>query len=163
MVTTTTTQDEIEVAGSLGEIFRAEFGTTIALAAGTYFLGIVVGNIPLKILGRSYSSSESPLTVELIEATFTGGTNARTLSRNLGNTNTPPAQFVSGVTPGALGAVITGLTLRAPATGGSAAVSVTPDANILVTKRNTSYVVRFTNGGGPNAIVAGAIDYRNVT
>lgn len=157
----TTTQDEIDNAIAAGLIFRAEFGKTIALAStGTYFLGLVVGDVPLKVLGRSYSSSESPLTIELIEATFTLGSNARTVNRNMASLNTPPAQFVSDVTPGALGAVITGITLRAATSGGSSAVSVAGDTNALVTKRNTSYVVRFTNGGGANAVVAGAIDYR---
>lgn len=158
------TQDEIDAAGIQGDVYRAEFSTTIALAAtGTFFLGVVVGNVPLRILARSYSSSESPLTVELIEATFTAGTNARTLSRNLGNSISAPAQFVSGVTPGTLGPVLTGATFRAPSAGGASQVALSADDNVLVTKRNTSYVVRFTNGGGANAIVSGAIDYRAIS
>lgn len=158
------TQDILDNLGIQGDVYRAEFSATIATAAtGTYFIGVVVGNVPLQILSRAYTSSESPLTIELIEATFTVGTNARTLSRNLSNLNAPPAQFVSGVTPGALGPVITGITLRAPAAGGASQVALNADDNVLITKRNTSYVVRFTNGGGANALVSGAIDYRNVS
>lgn len=158
------TQDILDNLGIQGDVYRAEFSATIAVAAtGTYFIGVVVGNVPLQILSRAYTSSESPLTIELIEATFTVGTNARTLSRNLSNLNAPPAQFVSGVTPGTLGPVITGITLRAPAAGGASQVALNADDNVLITKRNTSYVVRFTNGGGANALVSGAIDYRNVS
>lgn len=158
------TQDVIDNVGIQGDVYRAEFSATIALAAtGTYFLGVVVGNVPLQILSRAYSSSESPLTIELIEATFTLGANARTLSRNLQNTNPAPAQFVSGVTPGTLGPVLTGITLRAPAAGGASQVALSADDNVLITKRNTSYVVRFTNGGGANALVSGAIDYRSLS
>lgn len=157
------TQSDTDAAGVQGDVFRAEFGATIAVAStGTFFLGVLTGNIPLRVLGRAYTSSESPLSIELFEATFSAGANVRTLCRNLSNPATPPAQFVGAVTPGTLGSVITGITLRAPTVGGTAAVSLTPDNNVLVLKRNTSYVVRLTNGGGANAVVAGAIDYQNI-
>lgn len=155
-----TTQHELDVAAPLGEIWRAEFGATIAIATtGVFYVGVTTGETPMHVLSRAYSSSESPLSVELFEASFSGGSNARTLNRNLAITSTPPFQFVANVTPGALGAVVTGVTLRAPTSGGSAAVSIPADTNSLILKRNTSYVVRFTNGGPANAVVSGAIDY----
>lgn len=153
-------QDELDAAAAQGEVWRAEFGATIAVATtGVFYVGVLIGDVPMRVLGRAYTSSESPLSIDLFEATFSAGTNARTLNRNLASTSAPPYQFIQGVTPGSLVTVITGITLRAPATGGTAAVSLSPDNNQLILKRNTSYVVRFTNGGQANAQVAGAIDY----
>lgn len=158
-----TTQELNEFYAAHGFVWRAEIGATIAIAAtGVYHVGVAIGDIPLRILSRSYSSSESPLTVELFEASFTLGANARTLNKNLSGNQTPPAQFVSGVTPGTLGAVITSAILRAPTAGGTSQVTLSADNNVLITKRNTSYVIRFTNGGGANAIIGAALDYRTI-
>jgi len=159
----TINQPEDVNSAVMGKVYRAEFSATIATATtGTYYVGLTTPNAPIRVMGRAYSSSESPLTIELFEATFSAGSNTRTLNRDLSIATSPPAQFVSGVTPGALGTAITGLTLRAPTAGGTAQVSINSDDSILTLKRNTSYVVRFTNGGGANAIVSGAIDYRQV-
>ncbi|MNZ99100.1 hypothetical protein D3C78_1184110 [compost metagenome] len=148
----------------IGRVFRAEIGTTIATATtGTFLVGIQTGSLPLRVLSRSYTSSESPLTVELFENDWTGGTSTgiRTLNRNLAVGGTPPATFLGGVTA-TLGAAITGATLRAATTGGTSALSVSSDDNVLVLKPNTKYVLRFTNGGQANAQVSAGIDFRNV-
>lgn len=143
------------------QVYRAEIGATIAVATtGTYFVGMTTGAVPLRILSRAYSSSEFALTIELFEATWSGGVNARTLNKDLGGNQTPPVQFLGGVTPGTLTTVLTGITLRAPTSGGTAQVSLQADNNVLITKPNASYVIRFTNGGGVNAIIGASIEYR---
>lgn len=162
-MSTQSTQDLNQFCVTRGLVYRSEIGTTIALAAtGVYYVGLVTGAAPIAILSRAYSSSESPLSVDLFEATFTDGAPVRTFNRKLSGPPTPPAQFIGGVTQGTLGAVITGVTLRAPAANGTAQVSIQADDNMLILKPSTSYVLRFTNGGGANAVIGASIDMRLV-
>lgn len=156
------TQDINEYYANQGLVFRYELATVIAVAAtGTYFVGVTTGASRVRVLSRSYSSSESPLTVELFEASFTAGSPVRTLNAyQVANSNTAPATILGGVTPGALTTVITGLTLRAPTAGGTAQVTVSADDSVLVLKPNTSYVLRFTNGGGANANIGSVLNLR---
>lgn len=156
-------QQNGDACAAIGPVYRYEPSFTIALGGGgTSFVGFVTpptGNI--RVLGRSYSSSDSPLTIELIEATFTGGSATRTLNRNLTLPVNPPVTMLTNVTPGTLGPVITGVTLRSsPVLLGTSQVSIAGDTNTLILKPNTSYVIRFTNGGGLNAQIAAGIDLR---
>lgn len=144
-----------------GKVFRAEIGMSIA--AGVAFLvGVQTGSIPLRILQRAYNSSENLLTIELFEVAFTGGSSSgiRTLNRNLNIGGTPPATFLGGVTA-TPGTPITGVTLRAGTTTGSAQLAIQSDDNVLVLKPDTQYVIRFTNGGAGTATVGAGIDFRN--
>lgn len=157
------TQDINEYYAKMGLVFRYEIGAVIALATtGTYHVGVTTGAAPVRVLYRSYSSSESPLTIELFEATWSAGATVRVLNANLGIAGSPPATMFGAVTPGTLGAVITSASLRAPTAGGSAQLTVTADSSVLILKAGTSYVLRFTNGGGINASVGAVINLRNM-
>lgn len=157
------TQDINEYYAKMGLVFRSEIASVIAVAAtGTYHVGLTTGPLQVRILGRSYSSSESPLTIELFEATWSAGTPVRTLNSNLTVGGVSPAPMFGGITPGSLTTPITALALRAPTAGGTAQVSVTADSSVLVLKANTSYVLRFTNGGGVNANIGASINLRNM-
>lgn len=145
-----------------GYVFRNEVGFTGVAAAGVAYMGITVGSRELVVLSRAYSSSESTLTIELFEATFTGGTPARTINRRLNSNRASPAAFLAGVTPGALGSVLTGVTLRAGTSGGAAVLQVAGDESKLYLKAGTQYVVRFTNGGSNAANIGASVDIRQV-
>lgn len=162
-MSTQSTQDLNQFCVTRGLVYRAEIGATIATAStGVYYVGLVTGAAKIAILSRSYSSSESPLSVDLFEATFTAGAAVRTFNRDLSGPPTPPAQFIGGVTQGTLGSVITGVTLRAQTAGGTSQIAIQADDNMLILKPSTSYVLRFTNGGGANAVIGASIDMRLV-
>jgi hypothetical protein len=162
-MSTQSTQDLNQFCVTRGLVYRAEIGATIATSStGVYYVGLVTGAAKIAILSRSYSSSESPLSVDLFQATFTAGAAVRTFNRDLSGSPTTPAQFLGGVNPGTLGAVITGITLRAPTNSGTAQVSIQADDNMLILKPSTSYVIRFTNGGGSSAVIGASIDMRLV-
>ena len=150
--------DEYLIAQGL--IFRAEMSFAGIAAADFAYSGITTGADELVILQRAYSSSEAALTVELFEATFTGGTDPRLLNRRLSNTSAKPATIKQGVTPGALGNAITGATYRAVVGTGQASVAVPGDASRIYLKANTSYVVRHTNNGANAATINNGFDFR---
>lgn len=158
MATPEMTFDEFVVAQGL--VFRAEVGFTGVAAGAFAYVGVTTGADEVVILQRAYSSSESKLTVELFEATFTPGTPARILNRRFSNVQTGPATISQGVTPGTLTTVITGVTLRASTSTGSAALAVAGDDSRLYLKANTSYVVRYKNEGSGAADIANGFDYR---
>jgi len=158
MPTPAMTFDEYLIAAGL--IFRAEMSFAGIAAAGVAYTGIATGADELVILQRGYSSSEAILTVELFEATFTVGTIPRLLNRRLANTATPPATVKQDVTPGALGTAITGNTYRASTGTGQASVSIPGDDSRIYLKANTSYVVRYINGGTNAATISNGFDYR---
>lgn len=157
MVVESEEEDQIEQ----GVVFSAEFGATGVTSGTSVLIGFVTGTRPMIALDRSYSSSESLLTVELFEATFTGGTDIRTLNRNLVIGGTPPVQFKSGVTA-TLVTPITTATFRAGVSTGAAAVAVTSEAARLILKPSTSYVLRITNGGAGAATIGAGFTYRNL-
>lgn len=146
-----------------GKVFRAEISLSIA-AGATALVGVtgLSTTIPLRILQRSYTSSENLLTIALYEVPFTGGSSAgiRMLNRNLIVGGTPPATFLSGITATPV-TPITALTLRATTSTGSAALAVQSDDNVLILKPATQYVLAFTNGGAGTATVGAGIDFRN--
>lgn len=143
-----------------GMIFRAEISYAGIAAAGVAYTGITTGPEEVAILQRTYSSSESTLTVELFEASYTGGADPRLLNRRLSNASAPPATIKTGVTPGALGSVVTGNTYRASTGTGQTSVTVPGDDNHIYLKANTSYVVRYTNGGANAATIGNTLDFR---
>lgn len=143
-----------------GLIFRAEVSYAAVPAAGPVYTGVTTGADEVVILQRAYSSSDTAMTVELFEATYSAGTPARTLNRRFSNTDPLPATIVQGVTPGALGSPITGVTLRAATGTGTAALQITGDDSHLYLKANTSYVVRYTNGGSQAATLSNSFDFR---
>ncbi len=151
-----------EFVTAQGLVFRAELGFSGVPAAGPVYSGITTGPEELVILQRAYSSSESILLVELFEATFSAGTPARILNRRFASAQTIPATVMQGVTPDALGAAITGVTLRAGSTTGSASLTVPGDASRLYLKPATSYVVRYTNQGAGAATIGNSFDFRKV-
>lgn len=142
-----------------GLIFRTELAYTGVTASGFAYTGIQTGN-EVVILQRAYSSTESVLTVELFEASFTGGTAARTLNRRFNSTEPNPLTVMQGVTPGTLGTALTGVTLRATTSTGSAQLAISGDDSRLYLKPNTSYIVRYTNGGAGAATIGNSFDYR---
>lgn len=158
MSTPAMTFDEYLAASGL--IFRAELSYAGIAAAGVAYTGIQTGADEVAILQRAYSSSEAILTVELFEASFTVGSDPRLLNRRLANTATPPATVKQGVTPGSLTTPITGATYRASTGTGQASVSIPGDDSRLYLKANTSYVVRYTNGGTNPATISNGFDYR---
>lgn len=144
-----------------GKVYRAEIGLSIG-AGATVLAGVTTGVLPLRILQRSYSSSESVLTIALYELAYTDGntTGLRVLNRNQNAVFAPPATWLLNVTATPV-TPITAVTLRASTSTGSAALSVQSDDNALVLKPNTQYVVGFTNGGTGTATVGAGIDFRN--
>lgn len=131
------------------------------VGAGTaVHIGVLTGSLEVLILQRSYGSSESQLTVELFEATFTGGTPARTFNRRLSSTEPQPAVVKYGVTPGPLSEAITGVPLRAATSGGSASLQVSGDERRIYLKEATSYIIRLTNNGSGSASISASFDYR---
>lgn len=156
-------QQNGDACAAIGLVTRYEASFTIALTGGVSYLGFVTPpGTPIRVLGRSYGSSDSPLTIELLEATFTGGTATRTLNRNLTLPVNAPVNMLTNVTPGTFfTGVLTGVTLRSsPALLGASQVSIAGDTNTLILKPNTNYVIRFTNGGGLNAQISAGIDLR---
>lgn len=143
-----------------GLVFSAEAAVNNIASSGTTHIGIMPGANELVILSRSYGSTESAMTIELFEATFTGGAPARTFNRRLSSQEPAPATVMVGVTPSALTTPITGVTLRAQTSGGSAQLQVSGDEKRLYLKAATSYVVRLTNNGAGAATLSTAFDYR---
>lgn len=160
MPTPTMTFNEFVIAQGL--IFRAEISYAGIGAGAVVYTGITTGADEVAILQRAYSSSEAALTVELFEASFTVGTDPRLLNRRLANLSAAPATVKQGVTPGALTTPITGATYRAVIGTGQASVSVPGDDSRIYLKANTSYVVRYTNGGGNAASISNGFDFRKV-
>lgn len=158
MSTPSMTFDEFVTAQGL--IFRAEISYAGVAAAGVAYTGITTGTDEIVILQRSYSSTEGVLTVELFEASFTGGSDPRLLNRRLANESVAPAAIKTGVTPGTLGAVKTGNTYRASTGTGQTSVTVPGEDNKIFLKANASYVVRYTNGGANAATIGNALDFR---
>lgn len=143
-----------------GLIFRSEVAYT-GIAAGTFaYTGITTGADEVVILQRAYSSTEPILTVELFEASFTLGAAARTLNRRFNSPEQAPGAVMQGVTPGALGNAITGVTLRAATSTGAATLAISGDDSRLYLNPLTSYVVRYTNGGSGSATIANSFDFR---
>lgn len=157
MVVESEEEDQIEH----GVVFTSEFSATGVASGASVLVGFTTGTRPMVALDRSWSSSESLLTVELFEAAFTGGTDIRTLNRNQAAGGSPPAQFKSGVTA-TLGTPISVAAFRAGSSTGSAAVAVTSDAARLILKPSTSYVLRITNGGAGAANIGAGFTYRNL-
>lgn len=145
-----------------GLVFRAEISYAGIAAAGFAYTGITTGSDELVILQRSYSSTEGVLTVELFEATWSGGADPRLLNRRMSNTSAAPATIKTGVTPGTLGEAETGNTYRASTGTGQTSVTVPGEDNKLYLKANTPYVVRYTNGGANAATIGNALDFRKV-
>lgn len=145
-----------------GLIFRAEIGFSGVPAAGVVYTGVTTGSDEVVILQRAYSSSESILLVELFEASWSAGTPARVLNRRFSSAQAAPGTVMQGITPGTLGSAITGVTLRATTSTGSAALAVSSDDSRLFLKASTSYVVRYTNQGAGIATIGNSFDFRKV-
>jgi hypothetical protein len=154
------TFDEFVIAQGL--VFRTELGYTGVAAAGVVYTGVQTGADEVVVLQRAYTSSESILAVDLFETSFTVGTDPRIWNRRMASQQVVPATIKQGVTPGALGSVITGVTLRAGTSTGSASVSVPGDDSRIYLEPNTSYVVRYTNHGAGAATIGNAFDFRKV-
>lgn len=161
MPTPAMTFDEFVIAQGL--VFRAEIGFTGVLATtGVAYVGVTTGADEICVLQRAYSSSENTLQVDLFETTFSAGTDPRIFNRRLNSQQAAPAIIKQGVTPGPLTTIITGVTLRAGTTVGTAAISLSGDESRLYLKPNTSYVVRFSNLGSGAATIGNAFDFRKV-
>lgn len=158
MATPSMTFDEYVIAAGL--VGRAELSYAGIAAAGFAYSGITTGPDEVVILQRSYSSSGAILTVDLFEATFTGGTDPRLLNRRLASAPPTSAIVKQGVTPGTLTTPVTGATYRASTGTGQASVSIPGDDSRLYLKANTSYVVRYTNGDTNAATIANSFDFR---
>lgn len=152
------TFDEYVVAQGL--VFRAEVSFSGVAAADAAFTGITTGADEVVILQRAYGSSENTLTIELFEASFTAGTDARVLNRRFTSAELVPGTIKQGVTPGTLGNAISGVTLRSGSTTGSSSLQISGDESRLYLKPNTSYVVRYTNGGSNPATIGNSFDFR---
>lgn len=126
-----------EFYAKIGRTFRAEAVATVTLSTA-YLIGITTGVLPLRLLGRRYCTSLVPLTVNLSEAPWTGGTLCRTANRNFMVGGVPPAVFNQGVT-GTPGVTITGQTLRDTTT------IVDGGGTVLTLKPNTQYIVSISN------------------
>jgi hypothetical protein len=154
------TQDVLRSFIELGQVWRAEHSAMAVAAAGVSYLGFVTSNVEMEALARNYGSSGNILLVELFEATFTGGTNVRTLNRKFSVSTPPPIQFKTGITPGALTTALTSTRVLATTSTGSAQVGVFPDSSLVLLKANTSYVLRMTNASAGVADLGASIDYR---
>lgn len=158
MATPSMTFDEYVIAAGL--VGRAEISYVGIAAAGFAYSGIQTGADELVILQRAYSSSEATLTVELFEATFSAGTDPRLLNRRLSMPVPAVANIKQGVTPGTLTTPVTGASYRASTGTGQSSVSIPGDDSRLYLKANTSYVVRYTNGGTNAATISNGFDFR---
>jgi hypothetical protein len=148
---------------ALGLTHRYEVAFVGVASAASAYIGIVTGPEEVVVLGRTYVSDQSVLSVALHEASFTGGADTRHLNRRLSsNSPQPVASMKQGVTPGALGAIITGTKLRSPTSTGNSVLEIHENESKLYLKANTSYVVALTNGGNGTAEIGSSIDMRKV-
>lgn len=145
-----------------GLVFCAET-VYASVGAGLFaYTGITTGPQEVVILQRMHSSSAPILTVELFEASHTAGTPARPFNRRLSVTEQPPATVFLGVTPGALTDPITSIKPRAITSTGTLSVQISGGESRIYLKANTSYVVRYTNGGAGSAEIISSFDFRKV-
>ena len=148
---------------ALGLVHRYEIGFTGIASAASAYVGLVTGVEEVVVLGRAYGSDQAVLSVALYEASFTGGADARHLNRRLSsNKPQPVTSMKQGVTPGALGPIITAATLRATRTTGAASLQIQSDESKLYLKPETSYVVALTNSGSGSAEIGFSVDLRQV-
>lgn len=144
-----------------GIVYSAEYRQVGVAAAGQMLIGFTTTARPMVALDRGYSSTESSLTVELYEVTFTGGTNVTMYNRNQVIGGVSPILFKSGVTA-TLVTPITSRTFIASSSTGSATVAISTDASVIILKPSTSYVVRIVNNGATAATMGAGFTYREL-
>lgn len=151
------TSDEKFRLSLLGKIWLADHDWS--LNAGDHLdFGFVVGERDMIALSRSYATLSTSLTVELYQATFTGGSTMHTINRRLASSGDPkPAQFLYGVTPGALGTKVTGFVSEAATNN---RVGKDGDKEPFVHTALTSYVLRIINSGASTQTFQFSVEYR---
>ncbi|MFW5186192.1 hypothetical protein ACOANO_30380 [Pseudomonas aeruginosa] len=149
--------DETLALAKHGRIWRVSHSWTLG-AAESFHFGFVVGERDMIALSREYFTGSTGLRVELFQASFTGGAQAKTINRRLSfNTANPPVQFMQGVTPGALGSVITGFETSSTA---STLVGKDGDKEPFIHTALASYVLRITNTGTGSQPFSFSLDFR---
>lgn len=147
---------------SSGFVYSAEYSQAGVAAAGQVLIGFTTSSRPMVALDRGYSSTESSVTVELYEVTFTGGTNVRMYNRNQVIGGASPILFKSGVTA-TLGTPITSRTFLAGSSTGSASVGISSEASTVILKPLTSYVLRMANNSASAATLSAGFTYRELS
>ncbi|MNN38261.1 hypothetical protein D3C81_1522460 [compost metagenome] len=150
-------QNETLAMAKLGLVWRAAHSWSMA-ASATFDFGFVVGETEMVALSREYFTFSTGIRVELFEASFTGGTPAKTINRHLKFKDKPaPIQFFAGVTAGALGTAITGFEYESTT---SNRVGKSGDQEPFIHDALKSYVLRFTNTGSGTQPFSFAVDFR---
>ncbi len=131
----------------------------VGVAAGTEALiGVVTGADGMTVLGQGYNSTGVGVTVSLYEIAFSGGTDTRTVNRNLGGP-APTMIPKQGVTATPVTAIIQ-TTFTAIAAGQQAQLALVQDFQRLVLKPNTSYVIGLKNNDAGVATISSSITWR---
>lgn len=140
-----------------GVLWRADHVWSLAAGASMY-IGWTVGERDMAALGRDYFTLSTRIVVDLFEASYTGGTNMRTINRRLDmRDQMPPVQFKHSVTPGSLVTSVTGFVAEA---AGPQRVGRQGDTEPFYHPAGTSWVLRITNGGNSTSEFSFALDYR---
>ncbi|WP_442108706.1 hypothetical protein [Pseudomonas sp. NUPR-001] len=151
-----TAEETFELA-KRGLIWRVSHAWEMA-AAATFHFGFIIGERDMIALSREYFTMSTALKVELFQATWTGGAPAKTINRRLEFKDlTPPVQWYQGVTPGTLGAAITGFEVESTS---SNRVGKDGDKEPFIHTAMTSYVLKVTNTGSGNQPFMFAADFR---
>lgn len=141
----------------LGKIWLADHSWSLAADASLDF-GFVIGARDMIALSRNYFTLSTSMTVELYKASFTGGSQMHTVNRRLElSGQAKPIQFYTGVTPDALGSVITGFVSESAT---SNRVGKDGDKEPFVHAASSSYVLRIKNSGSGTQPFSFSIEYR---
>ncbi|HGM4307274.1 TPA: hypothetical protein ACKPFN_003693 [Pseudomonas aeruginosa] len=149
--------DETFALAKNGRIWRVSHSWTLGGAEAFHF-GFAIGERDMIALSREYFTMSTGLKVELFQATWSGGTQAKTINRRLDlKDSPPPVQWYQGVTPGSLGAAITGFEIESTS---SNRVGKDGDKEPFIHTAMTSYVLRVTNTGSGNQPFSFSLDFR---
>ncbi|WP_442108200.1 hypothetical protein [Pseudomonas sp. NUPR-001] len=141
----------------LGKIWLADHSWSLTAGAQLDF-SFVIGQRDVIALSRNYFTLSTSITVELYEASFTGGIQMHTINRRLASSGDPkPTQFYYGVTPGALGSKITGFVSEATS---SNRVGKDGEKEPFVHTAQATYVLRVINSGSGNQPFTLSVEYR---
>lgn len=143
-----------------GELWTYAHGAAAVASGAGVAIGITTGDVPVRALSRTYTSTGSPMDIKLYRVAWSGGSALlQTYNRNREFANAPqPVAMLAGVT---FTPNTPEITARAQAaTGaGNAQLSV-PDDEPLSLLKNTQYVLELVNSHSENADLSCSITLR---
>lgn len=143
-----------------GELWTYARGAAAVANGATVTIGITTGDVPVRVLSRTYTSTGSPMDIRLYRVAWTGGSALlQAYNRNREFANVPqPVAMLAGVTFTPNTPEITART-QAVTGAGNAQLSV-PDDQPLNLLKNTQYVLELYNAHSGNADLACSITLR---